>query len=73
MIMPSLNTYVELLGESNLFYGVCVGLFSVAKLSSMPLMGSEHARIMSFLSFARFFFVFCELSGKEQFQMNALG
>ena len=48
MVMPSLTTYVESLGENTLFYGLCVGLFSFAKLSSMPVLGYVHFLIFLF-------------------------
>ena len=32
MVMPSMAKYVDELGGTNLFYGVCVGLFSFARV-----------------------------------------
>jgi len=40
MVMPSLSSYVLELGGSHVLYGVCVGLFSLARLFSMPLLGT---------------------------------
>ncbi|CAK8994696.1 Negative elongation factor B (NELF-B) (Cofactor of BRCA1) [Durusdinium trenchii] len=39
MILPSLNIYVEEMGQSKVFYGLCMAIFSAARLLFMPVLG----------------------------------
>jgi len=39
MLMPSLNAYVQELGESQFFYGLAMGIFSAARLIVRPMLG----------------------------------
>ncbi len=39
MLMPVLNEYVSILGQSKLFYGFSMSCFSAARLLTMPILG----------------------------------